>query len=190
MVSRAFENARLLFTSLVLLEPAPVSARVWGICTMDNKPIPVTREGYERLTAELRELTEVKRPEIVAAVAEARSHGDLRENAAYDAARQDQAMIEKRIAELENMLRNAKVLDDTYEGRSNGTVGVGSKVTVDFDGEEEEYTLVGAIEAKPADGLISTESPIGRALSGKRVGDVAVVDTPGGASTLKIKAVG
>jgi transcription elongation factor GreA len=157
---------------------------------MDNKPIPVTREGYERLTAELKDLTEVKRPEIVAAVAEARSHGDLRENAAYDAARQDQAMIEKRIVELEGMLRNARVLDDSPGERANGVIGVGSKVTVDFDGEEEEYTLVGAIEAKPAAGLISTESPIGRALSGRRAGDTAEVETPGGSMKFRITAVG
>ena len=156
---------------------------------MDKKPIPVTREGYERLTAELRDLTDVKRPEIVAAVAEARSHGDLRENAAYDAARQDQAMIEKRILELESMLRNARILEND-QSAANGVIGVGSKVTVDFDGEDEVYTLVGAIEAKPTQGLISTESPIGKALAGKKVGDSAVVETPGGSMTFKIKAVG
>ncbi len=156
---------------------------------MDNKPIPVTREGFERLTGELKDLTDVKRPEIVAAVAEARSHGDLRENAAYDAARQDQAMIEKRIIELEGMLRNAKVIDTSLTTNANGQIGVGSRVTVDFDGEDEQYTLVGAIEAKPAAGLISTESPIGRQLLGKKAGDTATVETPGGSMTLKIKAV-
>lgn len=156
---------------------------------MDRKPTPVTREGYERLTGELRELTEVKRPEIVAAVAEARSHGDLRENAAYDAARQDQAMIEKRILELEGMLRNARILESDAVA-VNGIIGVGSKVTVDFDGEDEHYTLVGAIEAKPTQGLISTESPIGKALAGKKAGDSAIVETPGGSMTMKIKAVG
>jgi transcription elongation factor GreA len=156
---------------------------------MDKKPVPVTREGYERLTAELKELTDVKRPEIVDAVAEARSHGDLRENAAYDAARQDQAMIEKRISDLEGMLRNAQVIEEDANGYSNGIVGVGSKVTVDFDGDEEVYTLVGAIEAKPAQGLISTESPIGRELVGKKAGDTAEVQTPGGSTRLTIKSV-
>ncbi len=156
---------------------------------MDRKPVPVTREGHARLTEELRELTEVKRPEIVAAVAEARSHGDLRENAAYDAARQDQAMIEKRIADLEGMLRNAEILEED-QGAKTGVIGVGSKVTVDFDGDEEVYTLVGAIEAKPTQNLISTESPIGKALRGKRAGDRAVVETPGGSTTVTIKAVG
>lgn len=160
-----------------------------GVLTMEKKPIPVTREGYERLTAELNELTEVKRPEIVEAVAEARSHGDLRENAAYDAARQDQAMIEKRIADLEGMLRNVQIIEEDASTRVAGVVSVGSKVSVDFDGDKEVYTLVGAIEAKPSEGLISTESPIGRELVGKRAGDVATVVTPGGTSTLKITAV-
>ncbi len=155
---------------------------------MDDKRIPVTREGYERLKAELQDLIEVKRPQIVAAVAEARSHGDLRENAAYDVARQDQAMIEKRISDLENMLRNAEIVEDAGT-RRNGVVGVGSRVTVDFDGDEEQYTIVGAIEAKPSEGLISNESPIGKELMGKRAGDRAEVQTPGGVTAVVIKAV-
>ncbi len=156
---------------------------------MDRNGTPVTRDGYERLQAELLELTSVKRPQIVAAVAEARSHGDLRENAAYDAARQDQAMIEKRIADLEGMLRNARVIDESQTGVANGVITLGSKVTVDFDGDDEVYTLVGAIEAQPAAGLISNESPIGRVLVGKRAGDTATVETPGGSTSLTIKAV-
>jgi transcription elongation factor GreA len=156
---------------------------------MEQKSIPVTREGFERLKLELAELTDVKRPHIIAAVAEARSHGDLRENAAYDAARQDQAMTEKRIGDLENLLRNAVVIEDHEGGASNGTVTLGSKVTVDFDGEDEQYTIVGAIEAKPSGGLISNESPIGRALMGKQAGDKAVVETPGGSMTVTVKAV-
>jgi len=155
---------------------------------MDEKKIPVTREGYERLKAELKNLTEVKRPEIVAAVAEARSHGDLRENAAYDVARQDQAMIEKRISDLDAMLRNAEIVEETA-GKPNGVIGVGSKVTVDFDGDVEHYTIVGAIEAKPTEGLISNESPIGKELMGKRAGDRAEVQTPGGVTAVLIKAV-
>jgi len=156
---------------------------------MEQKSIPVTREGFERLKQELAELTDIKRPQIIAAVAEARSHGDLRENAAYDAARQDQAMTEKRIGDLENLLRNAVVINGQGGGNGNGIVEIGSKVTVDFDGEDEQYTIVGAIEAKPSGGLISNESPIGRALMGKRAGEQAVVETPGGAMTVSIKAV-
>ena len=151
---------------------------------MNQNRVPVTREGLERLTAELQELKTVKLPQITEAVAEARSHGDLRENAAYDAARHDQMMANRRIDELEAMLRNAQVIDETDS--KPGVVGIGSKVTVDFDGDEEVYTIVGAIEAKPTEGMISTESPIGRALIGKRAGQSASVSTPGGVTPVKI----
>lgn len=156
---------------------------------MDVRRIPVTRDGFERLKDELQTLREVRRPQIVAAVAEARSHGDLRENAAYDAARQDQAMNEKRIADLENLLRNAEIVDGDDDNRPTDEVGIGNTVVVDFDGDEERFTIVGAIEAKPTEGLISNESPIGQALIGKRVGDKAVVATPGGQSSFTIKAI-
>jgi transcription elongation factor GreA len=152
---------------------------------MEDRRIPVTREGFERLKEELHHLREVRRPQIVAAVAEARSHGDLRENAAYDAARHDQMMMERRITELEQTIRNADVLDDDSAGRTD-VVGFGSTVVVDFDGFEETFTIVGAVEAKPSAGKISTESPIGRALIGKRVGQKTQVPTPGGMSTIKI----
>jgi transcription elongation factor GreA len=153
--------------------------------TVDVKKVPVTREGLERLKSELEELKTVKRPQIVAQVAEARSHGDLRENSAYDAARHDQMMNEKRIAELEALVRGAVIMDENKANRTD-VVGLGSKVVVDFEGDEETYTIVGAIEAKPARGLISNESPIGRALLGKRKGQTARVATPGGTSTFTI----
>lgn len=158
---------------------------------METKKVPVTREGLERLKEELRELKEVRRPRIVAAVAEARSHGDLRENAAYDAARQDQAMNEKRIGDLENLLRNAVVVEEGESGAAADVVQVGSTVVVAYEGEtdEETYTIVGAIEAKPAHGRISNESPIGRALIGKRPGQTAVVVTPGGTQRLTVKRI-
>ncbi len=156
---------------------------------MSQQKNPVTREGYDRLQEELRELTEVRRPQVIAAVAEARSHGDLRENSAYDAARHDQAMTEKRIADIEHMLRSATILEEDELAREPGVVGLGSTVVVDFDGEDERYTIVGAIEARPAQGLISNESPIGKALIGKRAGDRAVVSAPGGETSLTIKAV-
>ncbi len=149
------------------------------------KRVPVTREGLERLKAELDELRNVRRPAIAAAIAEARSHGDLRENAAYDAAKHDQMLIEKRISDLEALLRSAEVMDDT-EREDRDVVGLGSTVVVEFDGEEERYTIVGAIEAKPSQGRISNESPIGRALLGKREGEVARVMTPGGERTITI----
>lgn len=152
-----------------------------------QKPVPVTRDGLERLTAELEELKSVKMPQITEAVAEARSHGDLRENAAYDAARHDQMMTKRRIDELEAMLRHVEIIESSAV-RSD-VIGLGSRVTVEFDGDEEIYTIVGAIEAKPTAGMISNESPIGRALIGKRVGQVADVSTPSGISPVKIVAI-
>ena len=155
---------------------------------MRSNQIPVTREGFERLKEELRQLIEVRRPQLVASVAEARSHGDLRENAAYDAARQDQAMNEKRIADLGVMLRGAVILDENRP-RSRDVVELGSTVVVDFDGVEERYKIVGAIEAKPGDGIISNVSPIGQALLGKRLGQESFVVTPGGRTRITIKAI-
>ncbi|HEV2074450.1 MAG TPA: transcription elongation factor GreA [Thermomicrobiales bacterium] len=155
---------------------------------VDRKKIPFTREGFERVSKELKELVEVKRPEIVAAVAEARSHGDLRENAAYDVARQDQAMIEKRISDLENKLRNAEIIEDSDRG-VEGVVALGRTVTVDFDGDEEVYKIVGPAEAMPIKGLISDESPMGSQLKGRKVGDRVTVKTPGGQAEILIKAV-
>jgi transcription elongation factor GreA len=150
-----------------------------------TRQVPVTREGLERLRAELQELKEIRRPAIVAALAEARSHGDLRENAGYDAAKHDQAMTEKRIAELEALERQAVVLDENAVAHS-GVVRIGSTVVVDVEGDEERYTIVGAIEAKPTDGLISNESPVGKALLGRAPGDETKVTTPRGKMRLKL----
>lgn len=153
---------------------------------MTIRKYPVTRDGLVRLTEELKRLQEVERPRIIAAVAEARSHGDLRENAAYDAARHDQAMLEKKIVELEAMLKNHEIIEN--EGDSL-VVRLGSKVTVDIDGDEEEYRIVGALEAKPAAGLISNESPVGKALLGLREGQVANVATPRGSHEYRVLKV-
>lgn len=153
---------------------------------MTTRKYPVTRDGLVRLTEELKRLQEVERPRIIAAVAEARSHGDLRENAAYDAARHDQAMLEKKIVELEAMLKNHEIIES--DGDSH-VVRLGSKVTVDIDGDEEEYRIVGALEAKPAAGLISNESPVGKALLGLHEGQEATVATPRGAHVYRILKV-
>ena len=155
----------------------------------NDKKTPVTREGLERLKDELRELTDVKRPEIIAAIADARSHGDLRENAAYDAARHDQAMNEKRIRDIENLMQTAVVMDDESNAGPPDEVRLGTTAVVEIEGDEERYTIVGAIEAKPAAGLISNESPVGRALLGRKVGDEAVVQTPRGQSVYRILRV-
>ena len=156
---------------------------------MDSKQrVPVTAEGLERLQAELVELKEVKRPAIVAAIAEARSHGDLRENAAYDAAKDDQALNERRIAELEGMLRHAVVVAPGGGGDGQ-SIGLGTTVVVEVDGEEERYTIVGAIEAQPSLGRISSESPVGKALLGKRPGQTANVATPRGQTSYTVKRI-
>ncbi|HQY31491.1 MAG TPA: transcription elongation factor GreA [Thermomicrobiales bacterium] len=148
------------------------------------KRVPVTRDGLERLKAELEDLRDVKMAQITEAVAEARSHGDLRENAGYEAARHDQMMAKRRIDELEDLVRHAEIIDET--AATGGVISLGSKVTVDFDGDEESYTIVGAIEAKPAQGLISNESPIGRALLGRKAGQTTSYSAPGGVAQIKI----
>lgn len=152
---------------------------------MTKREVPVTKEGLERLQAELQELREVRRPAIVAALAEARSHGDLRENAGYDAAKHDQAMTEKRIADLDALLRQAVVLEENTSGNRD-IVRIGSTVVVDVEGDEERYTIVGAIEAKPTQGLISNESPVGKALLGLRPGEIAVAAAPHGAMQIRV----
>jgi transcription elongation factor GreA len=152
---------------------------------VNTRQVPVTREGLERLQSELQELKEVRRPAIVRALAEARSHGDLRENAGYDAAKHDQAMTEKRIADLEGLLRQAVVIDDDA-GADSDVVQIGSTVVVDVEGDEERYTIVGAIEARPTQGLISNESPVGEALLGLAPGDEAIVTAPHGEMRLRV----
>ncbi|MCO5226246.1 MAG: transcription elongation factor GreA [Thermomicrobiales bacterium] len=152
-----------------------------------HKKVRFTAEGYERVSAELKELIEVKRPEVIAAVAEARSHGDLRENAAYDVARQDQAMLEKRITELEDTLRNAEIMEEDSTDLS--VVAMGRTVTVDFDGDEEVYKIVGPAEAQPMKNEISEESPIGSQMMGHKVGDSFSVETPGGPARITIKSI-
>jgi transcription elongation factor GreA len=146
----------------------------------------VTREGLEEITAELAEMIEVKRPAIIAAVAEARSHGDLRENAAYEAARHDQMMLERRIQDYEDLVRNAEVVGPNT---NSSVIGLGTTVIVDLDGMDETFTIVGAAESRPAAGRISVESPIGRALLGKRAGDSAVAITPRGRTAMTVKEI-
>jgi transcription elongation factor GreA len=146
----------------------------------------VTREGLEEIKKELSELINVRRPQIIASVADARSHGDLRENSAYDAARHDQMMLERRIGELETFVRNAQIVETDTR---SGIVGLGTTVIVDYEGFDETYTVVGAAEAKPALGRVSIESPIGKALIGKRMGDTATVTTPRGSAKIVIKEI-
>jgi transcription elongation factor GreA len=148
----------------------------------------LTPEGAAKIKAELKELVEVKRPEIAQRLREAIQMGDLSENADYIMAKEDQAFLEGRILELHELLSSATIIKD--EGHSTSVVGMGSKVTVQEGGSSPEiYTLVGAKEADPRTGRISNESPIGRVLLGRRVGDTVKVETPGGAVKLKIVTI-
>jgi transcription elongation factor GreA len=149
----------------------------------------LTPEGAARLRAELEHLTTVKRRELSQRLREAIQMGDLSENADYIMAKEDQAFLEGRILELENVLRNATIVS-TDAAEAADVVAVGRSVTVQEPGEEPEtFTLVGAKEADPRAKRISNESPIGRALLGKRVGDTARAQTPGGTLVLKILKV-
>lgn len=143
---------------------------------MSNARIPVTQEGHAKLLAELDDLINVQRPEIIRAVATAREEGDLRENAGYDAARNEQSFIEGRIRDIEAILKRVEIIDESAV--ETNVVSVGSTVTIKIDGELETYTIVGTVEASPANGKISNESPFGKALIGKKVGDVAEIVTP------------
>jgi transcription elongation factor GreA len=151
----------------------------------------LTPEGAEKLRAELRELTTTKRLELSKRLREAIQMGDLSENADYIMAKEDQAFLEGRILELEEVLRSATIVkNDNAAGSSSDSVAVGCTVTVQEPGEQaEHYILVGAKEADPRARKISHESPIGKALMGRRVGDVVKVATPGGTLVLKVLAI-
>ena len=143
--------------------------------------IPLTVAGAEKLKAELQQLTSVARPEVIAAIAEARSHGDLSENAEYEAAKDRQGFIEGRIAELESKLSHAQIIDPK-EIHAEGKIVFGATVTVsDLETDEEAtYQIVGDDEADIKIGKISVNSPIARAMIGKEEGDVAEVQAPSG----------
>ena len=143
--------------------------------------IPLTVAGAEKLKAELQQLKSVARPEVIAAIAEARSHGDLSENAEYEAAKDRQGFIEGRIAELESKLSHAQIIDPT-EIHAEGKIVFGATVTVsDLETDEEAtYQIVGDDEADIKTGKISVNSPIARAMIGKEEGDVAEVQAPSG----------
>ena len=148
--------------------------------------IKITKEGLEKLKAELKELLENKRPEVAKRIQTARENGDISENAEYDAARIEQATVEGRIEELEERRRNAKVEDS--KGQKD-IVGLGCKVTVHIDGEEETFNIVGAPEANPLEKKVSHESPLGRALSGKKDGEKIEVTAPMGKLIYTIKEI-
>jgi transcription elongation factor GreA len=154
-----------------------------------EKVFPMTAAGKEKLEQELEMLKTVKRKEVVERIKIARSFGDLSENSEYDSAKEEQAFVEGRITTLENMIRNAKIIE---EGElTTDAVSLGRTVTfVELpDGDEESYTIVGSAEADPFEGKISNDSPIAKSLMGKKVGDEVSVQTPGGEMSVRITSI-
>ena len=148
---------------------------------------PITVNGLENLKTELDELKNVKRPKVVAAIAEARSHGDLKENAEYHAAKEQQAQMESRVIEIDDIIARANVIDVT-KIENNGNVIFGSTVTVqDLEvNKKKTYKIVGKDEADISKNLIYFKSPIGKALIGKGVDNMVVVETPSGEKNFEI----
>ncbi len=150
----------------------------------------LTPEGKKQLEEKLEYLKTVKRPEVVKKIGQAREFGDLSENSEYDAAKDEQALLESQIAELEDTLLNAVVIKKSSIDTSK--VSIGTKVKLydeEFD-EEVEYKIIGSDESDPKNGLISNESPVGSALLGHKVGEIVIVHTPNGDVTYKILAIG
>ena len=154
-----------------------------------NERYPMTPEGFKRLSIELRHIKEVQRPAVVRDIEEARAHGDLSENAEYHAAKERQGWIEGRIAEIEDKISRAQVID--VSRLSGASVKFGATVSlVDEDTEEDaRYQIVGEHEADVRSGRISLSSPLSRAMIGKAVGDVVEVTTPGGIKAYEITKV-
>ena len=148
--------------------------------------IPFTHSGLELLKAELSKLKKEDRPAVIKAIAAAREHGDLSENAEYHAARDRQSFIEGRVAELEDVTSRAEVIDPTKVTGKVVTFGTSVVVADEDTDQESKYSIVGPYEADLSQGLISTSSPIAKAMIGKRVGDSAEVDTPRGAKSYEI----
>ena len=144
---------------------------------MNSKPTYLSRDGLEKLRAELEEMVTVRRPEVAARIHDAKEHGDLSENAEYEDAKNEQAFVEGRIQTLEALIKNATIIGDDH---ATDHVAVGSTVVVDGEDGQETFTIVGSAEASPSSGRISNESPVGRALLGRRKGDKVTVKVPAG----------
>lgn len=156
---------------------------------MAERDVFLTAEGLKKLENELDELKTVKRREVAERIKQALAFGDISENSEYDQAKNEQAQLEERIAKLEMILRNARLIDD--ENITTDVVSIGSKVVVkdlEYD-EEMEYTIVGSAEADPYEGRISNESPVGSALLGKKCDDIIEVHVPDGLIKYKILSI-
>ncbi len=150
-----------------------------------DKKIYLTQEGLDELQQEYQDLTKVKRPEVLERLSQARNQGDLSENAEYTAARDELSFIDGRIDELEELLKQVSLIQDS----GKGSVALGSKVTLKVGAREDVYTVVGEWEADPAEKKISHESPLGKALLGKSQGEQVEVDAPAGKVLYTVVAV-
>lgn len=150
-----------------------------------KKTYQITKEGKQELEAELIELKS-RRGEVAEKISEARDFGDLSENAEYDAAREEQGLLETRIAEIEDIINNAEII----KTGKKGAIGLGSRVALKTGKKTVEYVIVGPVEADPLEGKISNESPIGMALYGKHENDTVVITTPKGDISYTIVSVG
>jgi len=144
----------------------------------------ISKDGLEKLRHELEEMVSLRRPEIAQRIHDAKEHGDLTENAEYEDAKNEQAFVEGRIQMLEALIKNATLIDEHH---TNDHVQIGSTVKVDGPDGAQSFTIVGSTEAKPTEGRISNESPVGRALLGKRKGEKVVVHVPAGDFTYTVK---
>ncbi len=154
--------------------------------SINNKPAYLSREGLQKLREELDELVNVRRAEVAARIHEAKEHGDVTENAEYEDAKNEQAFVEGRIQTLSALIKNAVMIDKNH---STTHVQIGSTVVLQSDGGREKFTIVGSAEAAPEDGKISNESPVGRALLGRKKGDTVVVSVPAGDQSYKIVSI-
>ena len=151
---------------------------------------PITSQGIEKIKKELEELKTIKRPKIVAAIAEARAHGDLKENAEYHAAKEDQAKIEGRVIEINDLIARANVIDVTILEKKDNVIFGSTVDLVDLDSNKKKtYKIVGKDEADLAKNFIYFRSPIGKALIGKNKKDLITVETPSGEKNFEIKEV-
>lgn len=156
----------------------------------DDKPVFLTEQGRQELLAELEHLRLVKRPEVAARISQAKEYGDISENSEYEDAKNEQAFTEGRIRTIESIVSRARVLKEDGRGGKRGTVQLGVRVTtVDDTDERETWTLVSSAEANAAQGKISDESLVGRALLGKKIGDQVTVQAPKGAIKFKVVAI-
>jgi transcription elongation factor GreA len=153
---------------------------------MNNKPAYVSKDGLAQLRQELDELVNVRRAEVAARIHEAKEHGDISENAEYEDAKNEQAFVEGRIQALSALIKNAQVIEETH---STTHVQIGSTVTLQSEDGKESFTIVGSAEAAPGAGRISNESPVGRALLGRKKGEEVTVSVPAGDYKYKILSI-